>query len=84
MRRSYGGGAWPTASVTGMMSGPNLERTNALTEAVNAPIIASGGINEIEDIKKLAQLDLEGAIIGRALYEETLNLADAIKAAKSI
>ena len=66
----------------GMMAGPNLERTKVLTETVNAPIIASGGINKIEDIKKLTQLNLEGAIIGRALYEETLNLADAINAAK--
>ncbi len=69
-------------SKDGMMSGPNLERTKALTEAVDIPIIASGGINTVEDIGKLLRLDVEGAIIGRALYEKTLNLADAIKAAK--
>lgn len=67
----------------GMMEGPNLERTKELTDAVNIPVIASGGINTIEDIEKLKALGkIEAAIIGRSLYEGTLNLADAIKAAK--
>ena len=66
----------------GMMSGPNFERTKALVEAVNVPVIASGGVNTIEDIKKLTEFNPEAAIIGRSLYEGTLNLADAIKAAK--
>ena len=66
----------------GMMAGPNLERTKTLTEAVRIPVITSGGIKEIGDIKKLAKLGIEAAIIGRALYEGTLNLSDAINAAK--
>jgi phosphoribosylformimino-5-aminoimidazole carboxamide ribotide isomerase len=66
----------------GMMSGPNFERTKALVEAVGVPVIASGGIREISDIKKLAELGVEAAIIGRSLYEGTLNLSDAINAAK--
>jgi len=66
----------------GMMAGPNFERTKALVEAVETPVIASGGVKEIADIKKLAELGVEAVIIGRALYEGTLNLADAIKAAK--
>jgi len=66
----------------GMMSGPNFERTKALVEAVEVPVIASGGIKEISDIKKLAKLGVEAAIIGRSLYEGTLNLSDAINAAK--
>jgi phosphoribosylformimino-5-aminoimidazole carboxamide ribotide isomerase len=65
----------------GMMAGPNFERTKALVEAVELPVIASGGVREIADIKKLAKLGVEAAIIGRSLYEGTLNLADAIKAA---
>lgn len=65
----------------GMMAGPNFERTKALADAVNVPVVASGGINEIDDIKKLIELkNIQAAIIGRALYEGTLNLADAIKA----
>jgi len=64
----------------GMMTGPNLERTKALVQAVQTPVIASGGVREIADIKKLAQLEVEAAIIGRSLYEGTLNLTDAVKA----
>ena len=66
----------------GMMAGPNFERTRAVAEAVQAPVVASGGIREVADIEKLARFSLEGAIIGRALYEGTLNLVDAINAAK--
>jgi len=66
----------------GMMTGPNLERTKALVEAVDVPVVASGGVNTIEDIKKLAKFSPEAVIIGRSLYEGTLNLSDAIKAAE--
>ncbi len=66
----------------GMMTGPNLERTRALIETVDIPIVASGGVKELSDIKKLAELDAEAVIIGRSLYEGTLKLADAINAAK--
>lgn len=66
----------------GMMAGPNFDRTKALAEAVDMPVIASGGVREIADIKKLAGFGVEAVIIGRSLYEGTLDLADAIKAAK--
>lgn len=66
----------------GMMAGPNFERTKALVEAVETPVIASGGVREIADIEKLAGLGVEAVIIGRALYEGTLKLSDAINAAK--
>jgi phosphoribosylformimino-5-aminoimidazole carboxamide ribotide isomerase len=69
-------------SKDGMMAGPNFDRTAALVQAVELPVIASGGVREIADIKKLTELGVEGAIIGRALYEGTLNLADAIEAAQ--
>jgi len=65
-----------------MMTGPNFERTKALVEAVDVPVIASGGVKEIADIKKLAELGVEAVIIGRSLYEGTLNLAEAINAVK--
>jgi len=67
----------------GMMTGPNFERTRALVEAVDVPVIASGGVNSIEDIRKLVEIGPEAAIIGRSLYEGALNLTDAIKAAKA-
>jgi phosphoribosylformimino-5-aminoimidazole carboxamide ribotide isomerase len=66
----------------GTMSGPNLERTKALAEVVQVPVIASGGVREIADIKKLAKLGIEAVIIGRALYEGTLKLSDAINATR--
>ena len=67
----------------GMMTGPNVGRTKALVEAVDVPVVASGGVNTIEDIKKLAEFNPEAAIIGRSLYEGTLKLADAIEAANA-
>jgi len=63
----------------GMMKGPNFERTKALVEAVDIPVIASGGVNSIDDIRKLVEIGPEAAIIGRSLYEGALDLADAIK-----
>ena len=65
----------------GMMTGPNFERTKALVEAVQIPVIASGGISSIDDIKKVAGLGAAAAIIGRSLYEGTLKLSEAIRAA---
>jgi phosphoribosylformimino-5-aminoimidazole carboxamide ribotide isomerase len=65
-----------------MMAGPNLERTQILAKAVRVPVIASGGVSKISDIKKLAETGVEAIIIGRALYEGVLNLAEAIEAAK--
>jgi phosphoribosylformimino-5-aminoimidazole carboxamide ribotide isomerase len=66
----------------GMMSGPNFERTRELVQTVDVPIVASGGVNQIADIKKLVDIDVVAAIIGRSLYEGTLNLTDAIEATK--
>jgi len=66
----------------GMMSGPNLERTKELADALQIPVIASGGVREIADIRKLVKLPIEAVVIGRALYEGTLKLSDAITAAK--
>ena len=57
-------------------------RTYSLrTYLIGDDVIASGGVREIADIKKLAETGVEAAIIGRALYEGTLKLADAINAA---
>ena len=64
----------------GMLAGPNIERTKALAEAINIPVIAAGGVTTIEDIEKLAQTNvISAAIVGRSLYEGTMNLAEAIK-----
>jgi phosphoribosylformimino-5-aminoimidazole carboxamide ribotide isomerase len=49
--------------------------------AVDVPIIASGGVTTADDVSRLAAVGLAGCIIGRALYEGTLRLADALQAA---
>jgi phosphoribosylformimino-5-aminoimidazole carboxamide ribotide isomerase len=64
----------------GMLTGPNFERTKTLIDTIAVPVIASGGVTTVEDIKKLVSIGVAGAIIGRALYENTITLTDAIKA----
>ena len=68
-------------SKDGMMAGPNFERTKELAEVVAVGVVASGGVSKIDDIKKLAETKVVAAIVGRSLYEGTLNLSDAINAA---
>jgi len=68
-------------SKDGMMAGPNFERTKALIDAVDVPIVASGGVSRISDITKLVELGADAAIVGRSLYEGAMSLAEAIEAA---
>jgi phosphoribosylformimino-5-aminoimidazole carboxamide ribotide isomerase len=65
----------------GMLAGPNITAIAEIQAAVEVPIIASGGITTVEDVARLAAAGLAGCIIGRALYEGTLTLAEAIRAA---
>jgi len=71
----------------GMMSGVNVESTVELAQAVHIPVIASGGITSIDDIRTLCAVEDEGiigAITGRAIYEGTLDLAEAQKLADEL
>ncbi len=64
----------------GMQTGPNIEATNLLAKAVNIPVIASGGVSSITDIKELLKYkEIFGVVTGRALYEGKLDLKEAIK-----
>jgi len=66
----------------GMSTGPNIEATRNLAEALDIPVIASGGISGINDVERILSLKrygVTGMITGKALYEGTLNLADAIR-----
>lgn len=69
-------------SKDGMLAGPNIERTQQLVEAVTLPIVAAGGVTTVEDVRTLKAAGVAGAIIGRALYEGTITLTDALAAAK--
>jgi phosphoribosylformimino-5-aminoimidazole carboxamide ribotide isomerase len=69
----------------GMQTGPNIEETKRLAEAVSTPIIASGGIADINHIKAVAALEplgVVGVITGRALYAGSLELKDAFRVAR--
>ncbi len=71
----------------GMMQGVNIEATLQLAEAVNIPVIAAGGIHNLENVKKLAEISgsgIIGAITGRAIYQGTLDFAEGQKAADEI
>ena len=63
----------------GMLSGPNVEATRTLTEETGLDIIASGGVSCMEDLKCLHEAGIRGAIIGKALYENRIDLAEAVR-----
>jgi phosphoribosylformimino-5-aminoimidazole carboxamide ribotide isomerase len=76
---------WPLAAIVytdisrdGMLEGPNLEAMAQMRAAVSLPVFASGGVTTLADVRELARLGLAGCIIGRALYEERLKLADVL------
>ena len=69
----------------GMRTGPNVEATKALARSVRVPVIASGGISDLQDIKKvvaLAKWGVIGMITGKALYEGTLDLVEPVRVSR--
>ncbi len=67
----------------GAMEGPDIEGTRALAAAVSIPIIASGGVSSLEDLKAIAQIkqgNIEGAISGRAIYDGAFTVPEGIAA----
>ena len=71
----------------GMQTGPNIKETMIIAQNISIPVVASGGVSTIEDIKNLIELNkfgVTGIIIGRALYSGKLNLKEAIKLTKKI
>lgn len=70
----------------GMLMGCNVDATAELARSINVPVIASGGIRDIEDIRKLLEVEGDGvtmAILGRSLYEKTLDFAEALELVNS-
>ncbi len=63
----------------GTLSGPNLQALANMQRATSRPLIASGGVRSLTDLQALAQLGVEGAIIGKALYTGDIDLAVAIR-----
>ncbi len=67
----------------GMLTGPNIEAIRQMVEAVSIPVIASGGVSSIDDIKRLKEIKgLWGAITGKALYTGAIDLKEAIEISK--
>lgn len=63
----------------GMLTGPNVEATRKLTEETGLDVIASGGVSSMEDLEHLYRAGISGAIIGKALYENRINLREAVE-----
>ena len=71
----------------GMLTGVNIEATVALAKVLTIPVIASGGITNLDDVRQLCAVESEGimgAITGRAIYEGTLNFPEAQKLANEL
>lgn len=64
----------------GMLKGPNVEATKELAGSVNIPVVASGGVSSVKDVQAYLGANIEGIIIGKALYSGGLDLRDAIRA----
>ena len=71
--------------VDGTMEGPAIEELNRIAAATKAQVIASGGVGSLADLEALARIDaanVEGAIVGRALYERKFTVAEALTAVR--
>ncbi|ORJ55041.1 1-(5-phosphoribosyl)-5-[(5-phosphoribosylamino)methylideneamino]imidazole-4-carboxamide isomerase [Geothermobacter hydrogeniphilus] len=65
----------------GMMQGPNIEATKALAEAISIPVIASGGLSSLDDIRRLMAIEssgVSGVITGKAIYSGAIDLREAV------
>ena len=65
----------------GMMQGANVTGMAEMKQATSIPVIASGGVTTLDDVKQLREAGLDGAIIGRSLYDGVIDLAEAISLA---
>jgi phosphoribosylformimino-5-aminoimidazole carboxamide ribonucleotide (ProFAR) isomerase len=67
-------------STDGTLQGPNVEATRKMVEQLSIPVIASGGVSSLEDLDRLAESGVEGAIVGKALYEGRFTVSEALSA----
>jgi len=68
----------------GTLRGPNFAAIRRLVRAFQTPVIASGGVTTVEHLRRLAKLGVEGAIVGRALYDGGLELGEALAAVQGV
>jgi phosphoribosylformimino-5-aminoimidazole carboxamide ribotide isomerase len=77
---------WPLAAIVytdiatdGTLAGPNVRATLQMAQATHTPIVASGGVGTLEHLRALRQLPIQGAIVGKALYEGAFTIEQAIE-----
>jgi len=73
-----------TTSVDGTLKGPQIEKIVKLVKIVKVPVIASGGIGSLKDLIMLADIGLEGVVVGTALYEGKFTLKQALEVVESV
>lgn len=76
---------WPLAAIVytdiaadGMLTGPNIDATRTMAEATQVPVVASGGVGSLDHLRALRALPIQGAIVGKALYENKFTLDEAL------
>jgi phosphoribosylformimino-5-aminoimidazole carboxamide ribotide isomerase len=68
----------------GTLQGPAIDYITHLVDTVSVPVIASGGVSTIDDLKTLAQTGVDGTIVGAALYEKRFSLKEALEDLKNV
>jgi phosphoribosylformimino-5-aminoimidazole carboxamide ribotide isomerase len=71
-------------SVDGTLKGPQIEKTVKIVEAVDVPVIASGGVAKLEDLVALTKTGVEGVVVGTAIYEKKFTVKEALEAVKNV
>ncbi|MBN2448207.1 MAG: 1-(5-phosphoribosyl)-5-[(5-phosphoribosylamino)methylideneamino]imidazole-4-carboxamide isomerase, partial [Phycisphaerae bacterium] len=76
---------WPLSTIVytdiardGLLLGPNLKAVRAIAGTSTVPVISCGGVTDLDDVRRLIELDLAGIVIGRALYEKALDLKEVL------
>ena len=77
---------WPLAAIVytdidtdGTLAGPNVQATRDMAEATDVPVVASGGVGTLEHLRTLRELPIQGAIVGRALYDGAFTIDQALE-----
>ena len=78
-KRGAGGILYTNVDVEGMMNGFNMTPLEDLLKAVNIPVIYSGGVTSLDDVKKLSKTEAYGVVIGSALYKGNIKFEDTLK-----
>ena len=65
----------------GMMRGPNFDGLQQMAEATDIPLVASGGVTTLDDVRRLVQMEMPAAIVGRSIYDGVMKLEEVLDVA---